>query len=257
MMPVIHLSKLVFGVVVLTLLSGRATSTSLVVAFLRNDGTETVVLAADSLVVSPPARPRTECKILKDRNCFFMTSGLTAYRPTDFGADDLALQACREAGRPGHKAQKFTELATAKLSAAVVHARKFTPLALEPYRENKNPILTVTFSIVGDGSPGFAIIKYRLGSGSGGKVILEPIVDLDDMSDSSGVFANPKVMDRFFLRNPTWRERFGLADVARELIKMDANDRPGEVGLPISIVVIQNGGARWLNRGVCVAGTTP
>lgn len=232
--------------VLLALLPSRAAPTSLVVAFLRQGGSETVVFAADSLVTGFGSH--NECKIFLVRNCVFMTSGLTAYTPTEFNADDIARQACAEIGRPSIKARAFVRLVGDRLSDAVLHAMRDAPIALDPYK-NDLPILTAVFSVINGGKPGCAIIKYRLGVGD--KVNLAPVVDIDLMPDDAGLFANKPAVSRFLEVNPNWMKHFGLADATREIVRMEIQDRPSQVGPPVSVLVIQNTGAKWVNYGLC------
>jgi hypothetical protein len=47
------------------------------------------------------------------------------------------------------------------------------------------------------------------------------------------------------------------AETARHLVEMEITARPDKVGPPISIVQINNSGARWINKGVCRQNNQP
>src|SRR6185295_13855634 len=94
-------------------------------------------------------------------------------------------------GRPSIKAQDLIERIGDKLALAARHAVTHAPAALAPYRQGGSPILMVVFSAA-EGAPGGSIVRYTLGADN--RVSLEPLIDIDHMTQNEALFADPAAL---------------------------------------------------------------
>jgi hypothetical protein len=229
-----------------------------------------ITIAADSRTAyGIGGAPVEICKIERlSGGVFFASSGLVLDTRTDGGFSATAIALNGKPGAIAFRAAAFAEAIKGPLLQSAHWARQHAPEAA--YREffggNNAVILNaifigmenrvasvreVDFTKIEDaqGNPVRIDIATRACPSSCGDATQPLIISMGQndavRSEINSLVTRP---GGFFAND---------AETARRLVETEIAARPDKVGPPISIVQINNSGARWINEGVCGQSNKP
>lgn len=185
------------------------------------------------------------CKIRQVGNVFYALSGLREDPETGFDAHSIVVRAYNTPGRLIDKVNAFERLVSEPLSNVLAHIKAKYPLNFERDFGNKGGGMDIVFFGYENGRP--VMITRRIGRRDYSRRRLEYPGDFPNSPFGAVYMGQHDSINRFRVANPGW-QRMGLEKAMRRFIQMEIEEHPETVGPPIDILVIDNSGARWIQK---------
>ena len=207
-----------------------------------------LVVAADSKTSrtddgADGANASLSCKISRCGDGYFAFSGLRRDVDGDFSLPSLAAQACKSPGTLLHKTRTFESLSAEPLSSVMGRIREVEPGWYQRNLDGK--AAEVAFFGAEAGRSVVYVREVRMVEGASG---LEARFLPVQCTEACIVFlGEADEMFSYYERHPElWAE--ALTEIAVRLIEIAAAANPRLVGLPISMIRLNDGAVRWLQR---------
>jgi hypothetical protein len=222
-----------------------------------------VIIAVDGKATAESRRRGTvfynACKITVDKSKGFaaVAAGMNAYQPTKFDIQTELSQAMRQAGSVGEARdiadktvakdmtraeadlkRRFPDQFRKSFAGGIAHGIEYLIAGVEPPYGQTVTSLT---ELVVDKTTNITVKNY-------------PLRRTGRQQISNSVLGTHGEITDYMKKNPTWygMENLGsLLRIARDLIQIEINAKPDDVGPPISILTIDNHGMHWIAPGVC------
>ena len=238
------------GVVVVLLwslfLAPVPASATSVVALIDRENNR-LVLAADCRV-NRNYDSASQCKIIEDRDCVVVITGLYKEAATGFRLRQLVHAACQEKGDLRSKAEAFVRISRKPYEQAVRNIREGQPGDFAQTIANKPT--EVVFAGILNG--GLALIVRGLVADPSGKVSVERFESAAPSFRRTGFFLGLNGHIRAYIKShPDW-EKEDFTKAAYQFVEMEIAAHANLAGPPISEVEVdKDGRVHWLAQGVC------
>ena len=222
------------------------------VAILRTP--KRVVVAADShFGVSGPT---VGCKIKSGRNISYAMAGLIQDSRSKFYPDALAMDVAKHSPTVADAVDRFEKLAVPQFAKAVSRIKGDAPHIYnaeikrvpEPFQivffavESNVPLFIVSYFTVVESSKGVTVTPHRKECpGSACESSGRTIIMLGENSAATKLSSNPTF----------WVGINDPISAVRKLVQTEIDAVPSRVQPPISILSIDTGGLRWIEKGKC------
>ncbi len=215
-----------------------------------------VVLGADSkaeFVLRDQKTPLSVCKILQTKGIFVGVGGFTA-DTSGFNAPDLVRKAAMGGGDITAIANRFEQLTREPFKAGLQRMRLES--ANEFDKCSKGECLDAAFIGIERQTPKLCIRSFHVKT-RGKEILVVPDAHVDHSEGRQGfvydILQENAEAAALLARTPHFFEERGAAPGIDELIREEIKSNPEQVGLPISIVVIDKTGPHWIpgHQGVC------
>jgi len=241
-----HVAQNSYGVALATFLMfpNHATATSIILV--RRPAH--IVLAADSLAIS--AKPHMVCKISHQGIVFYASAGVVDNTTTGFSAQAIAAQSAKATGSVAAAARQFADKARSPFSISLTEIRRDHPdFYGREVRGKPEPLQTI-FASMEKKIPVFALVYFTIKETPGQVDVDSHISDCPGTACRSGYAAQLLGEDRAASKLgavPSFWDR-GDIEAAHQMVAAEITDRPGRVGGPVDIVLLNANGWRWLNK---------
>jgi hypothetical protein len=217
-----------------------------------------VVLGSDSLVtlvIGKHTTPASSCKIQRIANVFISASGAIG-QASGFSAFDIAKRAASNNTELIVAANRFEVGARKPFAAYLSRLRKESPLEFMRFCNDRD-CLQVVFATVENGVPKIAVRAFKVRV-KGNSIIVTPDSRMDCPGNCATGFeqtvlgVNDEATSIFDRTPHFWRVK-GIVPGMEELIGAEISAHGDVVGPPISILMLDKQGARFLpeHQGLC------
>lgn len=204
-------------------------------------------ISLDGLTIACPPR----CKIKQAKSLFYASSGMSNYSPSEFSANDNALNSIMDTDTIADAIKLFETVTRAELRVAIEHLKTHHPdIYSHGIHRESSGIVIAGFE---SGIPIIALRtiyarKYRNGFRVYG---IQEYVDNHHQRQRWGThLGEGMAMFKYANTHPSFWHDDPIGAV-RRLLTLQAEATPENVGEPFSIVRITEAGAEWVDRGLC------
>ena len=210
-----------------------------------------VVLAADSRAIYGANRNATECKLFEIRDVYATVSGLAhygnAYRATDAIRDGFS--------RPGSfqahlsATAYYLERSVSQLLGNLQRGNPNEYRLLMRRNSGQQDMVALALAESVNGQPTLGIVELQR-SGPGNTLVPRIAICPGNCRRGDGLFyLGYWEQIRPYVSNAGEPRSIGSAASIDRLIRLEIRAHPSEVGAPINVLEVNDGGARWLQNG--------
>ncbi len=239
----------------LLILAGAGRCGGTTVIAIRGD--DYVVLGSDSMIIAMRADRNVSlpgCKVQQMNKVFFGAAGVLG--GPGFNAYEIARKASMKGADTVAIANRFEGAARGPFTAFVQRFRRENPTAFSRYCNDRD-CLQVAFASFDNGTPKLAIRSFRVAT-RGELTIVAPDARMDCPGDcvtgaEQVVLGVNSEATSVFDRTPHFWKLRGIVAGMDELIGTEIVAHGDAVGPPVSILILDKAGARWMpgHQGLC------
>ncbi len=213
---------------------------------------EEIWIGADSKVTNVHNKSITKsvCKIKQVGRLFYAFAGFSNYTGSSYDLVSIVNKACRNNLSLSGKVKTFEKLIVPPLSKALKRIQINRPSYFAEEIQDK-AVIQIVFAGIENGEPSFFVRNIRVEDNDGNS----PTITINEVScpgDCEGgemvvYLGHTEAIESFLETKDSFWE-IGYAAGIRELITIQIEAEPDDVGPPIDMLRISNRGAKWIQK---------